>query len=67
MKRTEAYSTLEISEGASADEATRRPTPHSEFPLEVGRVDGVPVVLTVTAFTDERQDVLKAVEGDQAR
>jgi len=34
------------------------------YPVEVGQLTGAPIILTVSAFADERQDVLKAIESD---
>ncbi|MGE3843420.1 MAG: hypothetical protein AB7I50_17755 [Vicinamibacterales bacterium] len=34
------------------------------YPIEVGQLSGAPIILTVSAFADERQDVLKAIESD---
>lgn len=48
-------------EGPVRDVLTRR---DRDFPMEVGQLTGAPVVLTVSAFSDERQDVLKAIESD---
>ncbi len=35
------------------------------YPLEVGQPAGVPVVLTATAFADDRHDVLRTIAGDE--
>lgn len=49
---------------AAVAETTRR---SSEYPIELGRLSGAPIVLTVTAFVDQsREDVMKAFAMDKS-